>query len=180
MNLAPGVEFFEVEHQYYLNGRELSGVTRLISGSLDLTYPAELMAEHQVEGIHVHKAIQQWITTGDSGSRHPGVAWIVKTLPDRTLDATLYSEVLVSDLKQYASAVDLVVERGERLLDLYDFKKGQFKRAYVSAQLGIYKYLIEANTEYRVNRCYCACLRDCEYYPIIPTGDRAVVKLLYG
>jgi hypothetical protein len=145
---------------------------------MGLSYPSNLMAEHQAEGIHVHRAIQRWIETGDSGSIHAGVSWITETLPDRTKGLPLYSEVLVSDMARYASAVDLIV--GDTWLDLYDFKKGAFKRPYVSKQLGIYKYFIETHPDCKVRRCYCACLRDCEYYPIVPIRTQEVEKLLYG
>jgi hypothetical protein len=181
MTLAPGVEFFEDAHEYWYKGRRLSGVTGLISKTLNMKMPSEFVEEHRLEGVHVHKAIQQWIETGDSGSIHPGVAWLTSTIRQKFggTDTSLYSEVLVSDLSHYCSAVDIVVEYPGKVLDIIDTKKGVFKREYVSYQLGIYRYLIETHTPYTVQSCHCACLRDREYYPIIPVSPAKVLRVLY-
>ena len=177
MILAPGVEFFEADHKYFYKGKQLSGVTGLISKKLGLKMPQEFLAEHQEEGIHVHKAVQRWIETGSSGSVHPGVQWLVDTfITDGNM---LHSEVLVSDFKQYASAIDIVHERQDGTLDIYDIKKGVFKRDYVTWQLSIYKYMAEKAGKI-VRDCVCICLRDKEYYPIFPKAAGDVDKLLYG
>ena len=191
MTLAPGVSFDEAKHEYYYKGKRLSGVTGLIAKMLGFKMPQEFLEEHREEGIHIHKAIQNWINTGKSGSIHPTVAWITETLgyavPGGLLEAAghismrnVFSEVLVSDLKQYASAVDIVVERGDDLLDIYDIKKGVFKRDYVTWQLSIYKYFIEKFTVRKVNGCFCICGKDREYYDIFPKPFDRVEKLLYG
>jgi hypothetical protein len=39
----------------------------------------EFVEEHQMEGIHVHKAVQRWIETGNPESIHPGVRWLTET-----------------------------------------------------------------------------------------------------
>jgi hypothetical protein len=124
--LAAGVEFFEDGHEYYLKGKRLSGVTGLIAKKLGQKMPQEFLEEHQEEGIHVHKAVQRWIETGSSSSAHPGVKWITETLFRQYANrpAAVYAETLVSDLKRYASAVDIIVEKtpGGKL-DIYDIKK---------------------------------------------------------
>jgi hypothetical protein len=179
---APGVQFFEDEHEYLLKGKKLSGVTGLIGKKLGLKMPAEFVGEHRDEGLHVHHAIQCWIATGNPDSVHPGVVWLTKTLYDSFTPAVsynIYSEVLVSDGKQFASAVDIVVETDRGDLEIYDIKKGVFKREYVSWQLGIYKYLIEKYGKRTVSKCTCACMKDKEYYPIFPKTEKEVETLLY-
>jgi hypothetical protein len=185
MLFAPGVEFFEDKHEYYYKGKKLSGVTGLIAKKLGLKMPEEFVGEHRDEGLHVHHAIQRWITTGNPDSIHPGVKWLTERLYDtynRLVDepSTLFSEVLVSDLKQYASAVDIVAVLPNGVVQIYDIKKGIFKRDYVSWQLGIYKYFIETYSEYTVKDCTCACMKDQEMYPIFPKSKEDVEKLLYA
>ena len=78
--LAKGVEFIEDKHEYWYNGKQLSGITGIISKKLGLKMPKEFVEEHQMEGIHVHKAVQKWIETGNPDSVHPGVKWLIETL----------------------------------------------------------------------------------------------------
>jgi len=85
----------------------------------------------------------------------------------------------VSDFKQYASAVDVVSEWPDGTLQLYDIKKGVFKRDYVTWQLSIYKYFVEMAGKTVIN-CLCICLRDRDVYEIFPKSAEEVEKLLYG
>jgi hypothetical protein len=182
--LAPHVEFDADKHEYWYEGRQLSGVTGLISKKLRLKMPQEFVEEHQLEGIHVHRAVQNWIETGDPESIHPGVKWLIDTLYQQyPVDPLhVWSEVLVSDMKQYASSVDIAIQfgAGNIGLDIFDIKKGYFNREYVSYQLGIYKYLIEKHTERHVITCTCICMKDREYYKIFPKSYEQTEKLLYG
>jgi len=200
MQLAPGVSFDETKHEYWYKGKQLSGVTGLISKKLGLKYFNDYVGEHTEEGIHVHKAIQRWIETGDSGSIHPGVTWLTEELGKLCGRSYLLAETLVSDFHKYASAVDIIAQDDDGLV-ICDIKKGKFNREYVTWQLSIYKYLIErlvfdADTSnppylmvcdfeakkwhYIVKNCVCICLKDKEFYPIFPKSTEDVEKLLYG
>jgi hypothetical protein len=178
MTLAPGVEFFEDKHEYYYEGRKLSGVTGLIAEKLKIKMPEEFVGERQAEGVHVHKAVQRWIETGVSGSVHPAVAWLTACFGGER--KRLSSEVLVSDLKRYASSVDVVDLHEDGVLDLYDIKTGQFKRDYCTWQLSIYQYFIESYTDRTVGKCEVLCCKDKEVYPIFTRPAEDVEKLLYG
>jgi hypothetical protein len=178
--LAPHVEFDADKHEYWYEGRQLSGVTGLISKKLGLKMPQEFVEEHQLEGIHVHKAVQKWIETGDPESVHLGVRWLMETFPNGFGTRLVGSEVLVSDFKQYASAVDIVRERADGDFTIYDIKKGVFKREYVTWQLSIYKYFIEKYAGRKVASCICICMKDRQYYDIFPKSSEQVEKLLYG
>jgi hypothetical protein len=184
LNFAPDVRFFEDEHKYFLKGKELSGVTGVIGKKLGMKMPSEFVGEHRDEGLHVHHAIQFWIEHEGrlNNSLHPGVLWLTKTIGDSCTHAPVafHSEVLVSDGMRYASSVDIVVETEVGDLEIYDIKKGVFKRDYVSWQLGIYKYLIEKYGKRTVSKCTCACMKDREYYPIFPKSAEEVEVLLYG
>jgi hypothetical protein len=184
LSLARGVEFDEDKHEYWYKGKRLSGVTGLISKKLGLKMPQEFVEEHRMEGIHVHKAVQKWIETGDPDSVHPGVKWLIETWDESSMPATacsfsLYSEVLVTDFEQYASAVDIVNVLTDGSLILYDIKKGLFKREYVSYQLNTYRYFIEHFTQRKVFQMVCICLRDNEYYPVFRMEDGRIEELLY-
>jgi hypothetical protein len=192
MILAPGVSFDADRHEYWYKGKQLSGVTGLIAKKLALKMPQEILVEHQEEGIHVHRAAQKWIETGDSESVHPGVKWLTETFWTECYGAwdgsdppnfwKANSEVLVSDFQKYASAVDIVVENGpgSGFFDIYDIKKGSMNREYVTWQLSIYKYFIEKHAEKQVRKCICICIKDREYYTIFPKPFEQVEKLLYG
>ena len=185
MNLAPGVEFDEGKHEYWYKGKRLSGITGLVSKKLGLKYSSEFVGEHAAEGIHVHAAVQRWIETGESGSAHPGVAWLVNELsaPIRGRK-NMYSEVLVSDFSRYASLVDIMWRpmgsSMREVVGIADIKKGVFNREYATWQLSIYKYFIEAYAQLRVVECACYCLKDKEQYPIFPKKAPEVEGLLYG
>jgi hypothetical protein len=106
------------------------------------------------------------------------VAWLIAYFLG--LRDNLYSEVLVSDKKQYASSVDIIDDCGGGSLAIYDIKKGVFKRDYCTWQLSIYKYLIEGFTGYKVKKCEVLALKDREVYTIFPKNKEDVEKLLYG
>jgi hypothetical protein len=188
LQLAPHVEFIEDKHEYWYKGNRLSGVTGLISRTLGIKTPEDFMEEHRMEGVHVHKAVQKWIETGDPESVHPGVKWLTETFCLETgtvFDAitgkpgNTYSEVLVTDFDRYASAVDIVANH-DFGYSIYDIKKGLFKREYVTWQLSIYKYFIETYAKRTVRNCVCICLKDREYYDIFPKPHEQVERLLYG
>jgi hypothetical protein len=178
LGLAPGVEFFDEKHEYYYEGKRLSGVTGLIAEKLKIKMPEEFVGERQAEGVHVHKAVQRWLETGESGSVHPGVAWVESCFLGQW--EGLSSEVLVSDFERYASSVDVIYVHDDGVLDLYDIKTGLFKRDYCTWQLSIYKYLIEAHTDRKVGKLEVLCVKDKEIYPIFAKPFDQVERLLYG
>ena len=182
MTLAPGVTFDEGKHEYYYKGKRLSGVTGIIARHLGQTYSSEFVVEYQEEGLHVHRAVQDWINAGNAGSIHPGVTWVTDRLASRQGGGVLSSEVLVSDLARYASLVDIVEDMPphDGRVNIYDIKAGLFKRDSVTWQLSIYKYLIDTYTTYRVNECVCISVRDREFYKIFPKSSDKVEKLLYA
>jgi hypothetical protein len=179
--LAPHVEFDADRHEYWYQGQRLSGVTGLISKKLGLKMPQEFVEEHQEEGIHVQKAVQNWIENGDPESVHPGVKWLIESWGRESPPGAIavHSEVLVSDFKRYASAVDIVREMTDGGLVIYDLKKGLFKREYVTYQLNIYRYFIELYAKRKVCTMVCISLRDREYYEIFRIDNIKVEDLLY-
>lgn len=183
-SFAPGVSFNEVLHEYSVHGRKLSGVTRKICERMKLNFKdaENLVVERCDEGSQVHKWIQDWIDTGKFDTIHPGAKWIHDELIRRygsvDIRALAMSEVLVYDLKDYASAVDIIVEHDD-VYDLYDIKTGACKLDYLAFQLGCYKWFLELQGK-QVGKCYCICVKDRMFYKILPRSSEDIKVLLYG
>lgn len=183
-SFAPGVSFNEVLHEYSAHGRKLSGVTRKICERMKLNFKdaESLVVERCDEGSQVHKWIQDWIDTGKFDTIHPGAKWIHDELIRRygsvDIRALAMSEVLVYDLKDYASAVDIIVEHDD-VYDLYDIKTGACKLDYLAFQLGCYKWFLELQGK-QVGKCYCICVKDRMFYKILPRSSEDIKVLLYG
>lgn len=183
-SFAPGVSFNEALHEYCLKGKRLSGVTHKICERLKLNYSevGSLVGERCSEGSQVHKWIQDWIDTGKFDTLHSGAKWVhdelVRRYSSSDCKAVAYSEVLVYDMKDYASAVDIIVEH-DGVYDLYDIKTGKFKPDYLAWQLGIYKAWLELQGK-TVGKTMCICVKDKMFYRVLPRSFGEVQILLYG
>ena len=183
-SFAPEVSFNEALHEYTMRGRRLSGVTRKICERMKLNYSdaESLVVERCDEGSQVHKWIQDWIDTGKFDTIHPGAKWVhdelVRRYGSTDVKALAMSEVLVYDLKDYASAVDIIVEH-DGVYDLYDIKTGKFKPEYLAWQLGCYKWFLELQGK-KVGKCACICVHDKMFYRVLPRSTEDVKVLLYG
>ena len=118
-----GVKFIEEEHRYFLGETELSGITHAISTQLGLAnafdnIPAAILEKATQRGNEIHKSIQrfnsEWINDGS-----PQVQSYIKLCNDNNIVAER-NEYLVSDLKHYASSIDLVARVDDCTFDLYD------------------------------------------------------------
>ena len=177
----PGLSLDKEHHIYTLNGRVLSGVTGGISKRLKKNFDNDFVDEARGQGSHVHDAIEGFLTTGREISVHPAARWAVaqlRSLQDQGM--TLYAEVLITDKKRYASAIDVLCITPTGSILLMDTKAGNFLRESVSWQLGIYKLFLENMTSQKVDRCYCLSTKDSDIYPIIPKSPADVKLLLYG
>lgn len=144
-----GVKFIEDEHRYFLGDTELSGITHAISTQLGLAnafdnIPASVLEKATQRGNEIHQSIQrfnsEWINDGS-----PQVQSYIKLCNDNNVVAER-NEYLVSDLKHYASSIDLVARVDEDTFDLYDIKSWStptndnlMKARY---QLSIYAYFM--------------------------------------
>lgn len=179
--IVEGLHFYAEGHEYFYNGVQLSGVTGKIGKRLKKNFDTHAVEEGRSQGSHVHGAIEDFIRTGKRTSVHPDVLWAINELEGFIEQGhRLYSEVLVSDFKKYASAIDIVDFVGEKDVFIFDTKAGNFSRDYVSWQLGVYKYFLESTTDFRVKKCFCMSTKDHDFYPIIPRDEEDVQGLLYG
>lgn len=179
--ITAGLSFNKEQHKYLYNGKELPGITHLISKRLKKNFATSHVEEGRANGSHVHDAIEQFITTGAIATVHPDARWGIHELQGLIEQGfTLYSEVLVSDFKKFASAIDIVAVSPVAGMLLFDTKAGNFDREYVSWQLGIYKLFMEEATGRSVSKCYCLSTKYRDFYPIIPRDKTDVMSLLYG
>ena len=181
INLAGGVTFNEAKHEYYRNGKTLSGVTGRICRRMNLEYGGSLAGEACASGSHIHAKVQEWINSSVLNSVHPDVVWIAKALENKYKGEeryTAYSEVLVTDGMGIASAIDVLVVRPDGKLDLFDIKTGSVKPEYLAWQLGVYSYFCLLENK-EVNRCFCLASKDHLVYNIKARSVEDVKNLLY-
>ena len=159
------VQFDQEPHKYYdkRTGEELQGITStLIHRLFPDKYsgvPDDAMRKAQERGTVVHEDIELTETLGTEPSTQEGKNYL-RLKADKGLN-TLCSEYLVSDLKHYASSIDLVYDVEDGVVDLADIKTtSKLDRESVSWQLSIYAYMLELNNpEVKVRNLYGIWLR---------------------
>lgn len=165
-----GVVFNEEEHRYFLGETELSGITTAISTQLGLAnvfdkIPAAILENATRRGTEIHKSIErfnsEWINDNS-----PQVQSYIRLCKENNIVAEA-NEYLVSDLKHYASSIDLVSRVDEDTFDLYDLKtwakasnENVMKARY---QLSIYAYYFTlVNPDAKVRNLGIIHLRETE------------------
>lgn len=165
-----GVVFNEDEHRYFLNETELSGITTVISTQLGLAnvfdkIPAAILENATRRGTEIHKSIERFNNEWFNDDS-PQVQSYIRLCKENNIVAEA-NEYLVSDLKHYASSIDLVSRVDEDTFDLYDFKTwakatndNMMKARY---QLSIYAYYFTlVNPDAKVRNLAVIHLRETE------------------
>ena len=176
-----GIMFDPEPHVYWLDGKQLQGVTgvlarRLFPGKYDDVPEAILEAAKQ-RGTAVHAAIHDFDVLGmDDGSDElRGYRELVAVRGWKVI-ANEYS---VTDFKAYASRVDVVFEDYKGEIILADIKTTyELDKAYLRWQLSAYAYMFElVNPHLRVSRLCGLWLRgrehELEYVDRIPSEEIA-------
>lgn len=183
--LAPGITFDKAKHEYYYRGVKLSGVTCRVGPVSGYGHMNEgfkgVLEEAAQEGLHVHESVEEWINSGLQTWKtiHPAAVFVRDKLLELG-NLQLQAETLVSDFKQYASAIDILSLVDKKTIDIYDIKR-KFNRDYVSWQLSIYKYLVETYTKYKVRKMCVFATKDRRFFDDIEyKGEEKVKELLYG
>lgn len=136
------VVFNELDHTYMFNGKQLSGVTSMLSRTLFRDkykgISKEVLAKAADYGHNIHEQIELVDSLGVT-SDTPAVQDYLRIKNDLGV-STLASEYLVSDEDLIASSVDTVFND----LSLVDIKTtSKLDMEYLSWQLSIYAYLFE-------------------------------------
>jgi regulator of replication initiation timing len=178
------VVFNPENHTYSYEGKQLSGVTSLLSATLFKDkysgIDEEVLRKAAAYGTSVHETIELFETMGfdDVGNELTNYKKICKEHGIRAIE----SEYLVSDNSRIASSIDLVMENAAREVVLVDIKttSGGIDRDYLSWQLSIYAYLFELQTGILVEELACVWLRheESEYMTIPRRSNGDVMQLL--
>lgn len=174
LNPSP-VRFDEEQHRYFLGDKELQGVTSTL---LRLAFPdkykdidPDVLANAARKGKDLHAAIEfhDNFNTEASESDDERVEAYERIKLENGL-TTIANEYLVSDLENYASSIDLVMQDSDGLIALADIKTTwQLDKAAAALQLSIYKRMFEQqNPELCVSTIYVIWL---------PNKDHSIAEL---
>lgn len=143
-----GVMFVEECHSYFLNGKELKGITGMIERQLFPHkldgIPASVLKNAAELGSAIHKACQMYDEIMiDNGL--PQVAVYKKLLEkDFPTSTVIANEYIVTDGEHFASPIDKVIQIDDDMVAIVDVKTTyELDKEYVSWQTSIYKHLFE-------------------------------------
>ena len=178
------VQFDEVAHRYFYEGRELKGVTTAIAEKLGKNFPQYLTTVQLAcsYGSQVHKEIERWIEEGKEPDTENG-KWLKDVIIDfqnkigRVDTQKLNSEVTVSNFETTASNVDIVLHTLEGVF-LFDIKTGGFNRKYCTMQLNAYRLMYENSYDEKVLGLYVLNMQSKRTFTILACDDKDILKLL--
>lgn len=178
------VEFNQEKHEYWLDGKQLQGVTGILERRL---FPdkykfvsKEMMDAAKERGTFVHEQVE----LADSLGVNPDVTEVQNylKLKDEHGFKTLESEYLVTDNEHYASSIDIVLtDKDADGVILADIKTtSKFDKESVSWQLSIYAYFFEMmNPKVKVKSLLGVWLRgDIARFIEVPRKPVELVKAL--
>ena len=162
-----GVIFNEELHEYWLDGKQLSGITEALRKQLhpDMysSIPKRILEQAAQYGTSVHKSIElfqkEWINNGSVE-----VQDFIQICKDNSLIHEA-SEYTVSDGKNWASNIDQVYRTSDDTFSLADIKTYSKMTAekleLARYQLSCYAYFFEMqNKKAKVDRLYIIHLRN--------------------
>lgn len=158
------VVFNQEEHTYSLGGIALKGITGMIKSQLfpDMykDIPQYILDKAAERGTMVHESIELFDAGFEPKDTTPELESYKRIKRENDL-TTLANEYIVTDKEHFASAIDLVLCKGDDII-LTDIKTTYtLDKEYVRWQLSIYAYLFELqNPELKVSKLYALWLRD--------------------
>lgn len=157
------VRFDADAHKYWLEDKELSGITTLLGRTVFKDkykgVSKDVLDKAASRGSNVHFEVSMYESASIEPECIEAKNYVEKIRPN--LDVWL-SEYLISDNEAYASSVDIVVHDGDGagLRDIKTNKSGVDKE-YVRWQLSCYAYLFEKqNPDIKVNSLAAIWLSD--------------------
>lgn len=190
LNQSP-VTFDAENHRYFLNGKQLKGITStLVRRAYPDTYATpENISEEQWEqilknaankGTLVHQTIELYEDLGIE-SDMPELKNYISIKEDNGF-TNVATEYIVSDEENYASSIDHVWVSSDGGVYLIDIKRtSEIHWDEVTCQLSIYKYLFEKqNRHLKVSGIALLWLRDeeSEFRILTPLSEEAIVALI--
>ena len=184
------VRFDEEQHRYFLGEKELSGITgTLIKKAFPDTYkgiPDAVLAKAAERGSVVHQNLELFDTVfnSDVNIMH-SVLPEVKDYNEMIISYGLHhvdSEYLVTDNKNFASAIDKVLADNEGNIYLADIKTtATLHYDNVSLQLSIYaKWFEEQNPDLKVKEIVCMWFKNgqSKFQPLPRVADWQIDDLI--
>ena len=184
------VRFDEEQHRYFLGEKELSGITgTLIKKAFPDTYkgiPDAVLAKAAERGSVVHQNLELFDTICNSDVNiMPSVLPEVKDYNEMIISYGLHhvdSEYLVTDNKNFASAIDKVLADNEGNIYLADIKTtATLHYDNVSLQLSIYaKWFEEQNPDLKVKEIVCMWFKNgqSKFQPLPRVADWQIDDLI--
>lgn len=159
-----GVAFNQDDHTYFIDGKELSGITGLLKKHLfsdkykDI--PEFVLNRAAERGTFIHEQIELYDSGFDPAESTPELDNYKRIKSENGLQ-TIANEYIVTDKAHFASGIDLVFTNVGKNIILADIKTTSvLDKAYVSWQLSIYAYLFELqNPELKVSKLFALWLR---------------------
>ena len=178
-----GVVFNEESHTYFLGDRQLSGITGMIKRQLFpdkyREIPQRILERAAERGTRVHHECQFVDTTGFEPESQEAMNYLL--LRTGAGYRALANEYTVSDGENFASNIDCVWEKNERIA-LVDIKTTYAPdEEYLAWQLSIYAYFFELqNPHLKVDSLFGAWLYNekSELIPLERKSDGKVKRLL--
>lgn len=158
------VLFMPDEHRYFLEGKELEGITGVIHKHIfpDMykNIPQFVLNKAAERGSQVHQRIEMLDAGFIPHKLSPELRNYILTKKENNL-TVIANEYIVSDNEHFASAIDLVFEQDGKVI-LADIKTTSvLNKEYVRWQLSIYAYFFELlNPNLKVSKLYALWLRD--------------------
>ena len=184
------VRFDEEQHRYFLDEKELSGITgTLIKKAFPDTYkgiPDAVLAKAAERGSVVHQNLELFDTVCNSDINiMPSVLPEVKDYNEMLISYGLHhvdSEYLVTDNENFASAIDKVLADNEGNIYLADIKTtATLHYDNVSLQLSIYaKWFEEQNPDLKVKEIVCMWFKNGQsrFQPLPRVSDEQIEELI--
>lgn len=176
------VVFTPEDHRYFLNGKELSGITGLIKSQLFAdkyaNIPQFVLDRAAERGTMVHESIEL-LDGGFAPAETTPELENYKHIKEENALTTVANEYIVTDNEHFASGIDLVLSDKEDNIILADIKTTSvLDKEYVRWQLSIYAYLFELqNPDLKVSKLYVLWLRgDKSEFAEVQRIDTDVVK----
>ena len=184
------VRFDEEQHRYFLDEKELSGITgTLIKKAFPDTYkgiPDAVLAKAAERGNVVHQNLELFDTVCSSDINiMPSVLPEIKDYNEMLISYGLHhvdSEYLVTDNENFASAIDKVLADDEGNIYLADIKTtATLHYDNVSLQLSIYaKWFEEQNPDLKVKEIVCMWFKNgqSKFQPLPRVADYQIDDLI--
>lgn len=184
------IRFDEEKHEYWLDDRQLQGVTSTL---LRRAYPdkykdvdQETLNKAAAKGKELHRLIEFHDSFSTNAEEHEDQRVVsYERLKAAHGLTTIANEYLVSDCEHYASAIDVVMEDKDGGIYLADIKTTwDLDRPYVALQLSIYKRFFEQqNPGLKVRGLFAIWLPNkdhtiAEMNPLMPIADDVISQLI--